>query len=59
MKNTSNTYYIVVLEDSSKGLVIGSASLVVEEKFIHSTGKVNNSMSGNGYRSYFIPLIID
>ncbi|KAK2161350.1 hypothetical protein LSH36_118g03015 [Paralvinella palmiformis] len=38
MKHCPNTYYVVVLEDTNKQQVIGSATLVIEQKFIHSTG---------------------
>lgn len=40
MKATPNTYYIVVIEDLNKGQVIGSATLLVEQKFIHNCAKV-------------------
>ena len=40
MKACADTYYIVVIEDKSTGQVIGSASLIKEQKFIHSATAV-------------------
>ncbi|XP_013414586.1 probable glucosamine 6-phosphate N-acetyltransferase isoform X1 [Lingula anatina] len=39
MKACKNTYYVTVIEDKETNAVIGAASLVCEEKFIHATGK--------------------
>jgi len=39
MKATPNTYYVTVIEDLNKGVVIGSATLLMEQKFIHNCGK--------------------
>lgn len=47
MKN-SGGYYVIVVEDLNCGKVVGSATLVVEQKFIHSCGLVstyNNNLS--------------
>lgn len=33
-------YYVVIVEDLDSGKVIGSATLVVEQKFIHNCGLV-------------------
>lgn len=38
MKSCPNTYYIAVVEDTSRRQVIGTTTVVVEQKFIHSTG---------------------
>lgn len=38
MKNCKNTYFITVIEDISLGKVIGTASLVIERKFIRNCG---------------------
>ncbi|XP_033218374.1 probable glucosamine 6-phosphate N-acetyltransferase, partial [Belonocnema kinseyi] len=35
MKNAGG-YYVIVIEDQNSGKVIGSATLVVEQKFIHN-----------------------
>lgn len=35
MKACNDTYYIIVIEDTNTGQVIGSASLIKEQKFIH------------------------
>ena len=40
MKNTPNTYYVTVIEDTATNKVIGSATLFMEQKFIHDCGKV-------------------
>ena len=40
MKSCQGTYFIVVLEDTATSQVIGSATLVIEQKFIHSAGTV-------------------
>ncbi|ODN02333.1 putative glucosamine 6-phosphate N-acetyltransferase [Orchesella cincta] len=39
MKATPNTYYVTVIEDLNKGVIIGSATLLMEQKFIHNCGK--------------------
>jgi glucosamine-phosphate N-acetyltransferase len=36
MKACRETYYITVIEDVTQGVVIGAATLVIEQKFIHS-----------------------
>jgi len=36
MKASDDTYYVTVIEDVNSGAVIGSASLVKEQKFIHN-----------------------
>jgi len=42
MKSCPGTYYIAVVEDPTKQRqVIGTTTLVIEQKFIHSTGKVS------------------
>ncbi|XP_034941392.1 probable glucosamine 6-phosphate N-acetyltransferase [Chelonus insularis] len=33
---TSGGHYVVVVEDLNKGIIVGSATLVVEQKFIHN-----------------------
>ena len=40
MKSCPNTYYVAVIEDIRKKQVVGTATLVVEQKFIHSTATV-------------------
>lgn len=39
MKN-SGTYYVTVIEDTRTSQLIGSATLVIEYKFIHGCGLV-------------------
>ena len=40
MKKSEGTYYVTVLEDTRTNAVIGCASLVVEQKFIHNAATV-------------------
>ena len=40
MRDCNSTYYVIVLEDTREGLVVGAASLLLERKFIHSCGSV-------------------
>ncbi|KAF3352837.1 U3 small nucleolar RNA-associated protein 15 [Verticillium dahliae VDG1] len=35
-------YYILVVEDTSRGAVVGTGALIVERKFIHSLGLVGH-----------------
>jgi len=39
MKSCPNTYYIIVVEDTHTGEVIGTATLLMEQKFIHDCAK--------------------
>jgi len=52
MKNTPSTYYVTVIEDTTTGQVIGSATLVVEQKFIHDCAKVKNATKANIFRLF-------
>lgn len=38
MKECHGTYYIVVIEDLNSNRIIGTSSLVIEQKFIHTAG---------------------
>lgn len=40
MRSAGDVYYVTVIEDTSKQAVIGAATLVVEQKFIHNCAKV-------------------
>jgi len=40
MKKCPNTYYITVIEDLNSGEVIGSATLLMEQKIIHGCARV-------------------
>ena len=40
MKNAGG-YYVIVIEDRNSGKVVGSATLVVEQKFIHNCALVS------------------
>ncbi|KAL2106005.1 hypothetical protein VUR80DRAFT_7423 [Thermomyces stellatus] len=35
-------YYILVVEDTSRGVIVGTGSLIVERKFIHNLGQVGH-----------------
>lgn len=35
-------YFVTVIEDTRKELIIGAATLVIEHKFIHDCGLVRN-----------------
>lgn len=53
MKSCPNTYYVIVIEDLMKGHVIGTATLVIEQKFIHnasSRGRIEDVVVSNEYR---------
>ncbi|CAH1792234.1 unnamed protein product [Owenia fusiformis] len=53
MKACKDTYYILVLEDICTSQVIGAASLIVEQKFIHSAamrGRVEDVVVSKDYR---------
>lgn len=41
MKSCPNTYYTTVIEDTFQNKIIGAATLVVEQKFIHGCGRVS------------------
>ncbi|OUC43099.1 acetyltransferase, GNAT family [Trichinella nativa] len=38
MRNCQGTYYVVVIEDLSKSIIVGTCMLVIERKFIHTCG---------------------
>ncbi|KAK7866150.1 hypothetical protein R5R35_004796 [Gryllus longicercus] len=38
MKKCSGTYYVIVIEDTTINKVVGAATLVVEQKFVHDSG---------------------
>lgn len=40
MKACDGSYYIIVIEDIIKNLIVGSATLVIEQKFIHECSVV-------------------
>ena len=41
MKSCKDSYYIVVIEDTSTKKIIGNGTLAVEFKFIHTAAKVS------------------
>ena len=65
MRKMAGCHYIVVVEDVSKSLVVCSATLLVERKFIHSAalrGRIEDVVVDEGYRklklgSYLIDLL--
>lgn len=53
MKACPDTYYIVVIEDTTTGEIIGSGSLIKEQKFIHSASsraRVEDVVVSDQYR---------
>lgn len=38
----SGDYFVTVIEDTRKEAIIGSATLVIEHKFIHECGSVSS-----------------
>lgn len=53
MKACKNTYYVTVIEDTELDQVVGAASLVVEEKFIHhiaTRGRIEDVVVNDNYR---------
>ena len=44
MQACPNSYFVVVIEDTSVGEVVGSATLAVEQKFIRGTKCVSLQM---------------
>ena len=45
MKACPNTYYVTVIEDTLTGQIVGSATLVVEQKFIHECALVSSVLT--------------
>ncbi|KAI1327059.1 glucosamine 6-phosphate N-acetyltransferase [Xylariaceae sp. FL0255] len=39
---SQDTYYVLVIEDTSSGKIVGTGNLLVERKFIHSLGLVGH-----------------
>jgi len=53
MLKTPDTYYVTVIEDASTGKVIGAATLLLEQKFIHNCalrGRVEDVVVSDEYR---------
>ncbi|GFG35092.1 hypothetical protein Cfor_05024, partial [Coptotermes formosanus] len=52
MKACPNTYFVTVIEDTSTNQIVGSATLVVEQKFIHecARGRVEDVVVSSNYR---------
>jgi glucosamine-phosphate N-acetyltransferase len=54
-------YFIVVVEDSATKKVIGGATLLIEDKFVHKNGKVGHIedvVVDTNYRKHNIGLVI-
>ncbi|CAG5134444.1 unnamed protein product [Candidula unifasciata] len=61
MKSCEDTYFIVVIEDLKSGQIIGSATLVKEQKFIHhvsSRGRVEDVIVSDLYRGQQLGKIL-
>jgi hypothetical protein len=44
MKECPNTYYVTVIEDTATSQIVASATLVVEQKFIHHCAMVSSTL---------------
>jgi len=42
MKQQKDTYFVVVIEDCTRKLIVATATLMIEWKFIHNCGKVGH-----------------
>ncbi|XDG08083.1 hypothetical protein ABKA04_007698 [Annulohypoxylon sp. FPYF3050] len=40
--SSQDTYYVLVIEDATRGKIVGTGALLVERKFIHSLGLVGH-----------------
>ncbi|XP_065221813.1 probable glucosamine 6-phosphate N-acetyltransferase [Planococcus citri] len=61
MKSCPGTYYVLVVEDASKNLVVASATLVIEQKFIHECsvrGRIEDVVVCNDYRGQELGKIL-
>ena len=45
MKQCPGTYFVIVIEDVEKSEVVGAATLIVEQKFIHNAANVSGAYS--------------
>ena len=41
MKQCPGTYFVIVIEDIEKSQVVGAATLIIEQKFIHNAANVS------------------
>ncbi|CAD5121880.1 unnamed protein product [Dimorphilus gyrociliatus] len=66
MKRCEGTYYILVIEDKSTNKIVGSSSLIFEQKFIHSAGQrgriedvvVNGDYRGKQLGKLLVQLLV-
>lgn len=61
MMKTTGSYYIIVIEDASTGKVIATATLVVEQKFIHNCalrGRLEDVVVSNKYRGKHLGKLV-
>jgi glucosamine-phosphate N-acetyltransferase len=42
IKKNSNTYHILVIEDTDHKLIVGTGTLLIEQKLIHNLGRVGH-----------------
>lgn len=49
MKSCKGMYYVTVVEDTSISKIVGSATLLIEQKFIHSCALVNITMMAHDW----------
>ena len=61
IKRSPGMYYIVVIEDAGNGLIVGSASLIIERKFIHAAavrGRIEDVVIGQDYRGRHLASLV-
>ncbi|XP_076234139.1 glucosamine 6-phosphate N-acetyltransferase [Calliopsis andreniformis] len=61
MMKSTGSYYLVVIEDVSTGKTIASATLVLEQKFIHNCalrGRIEDVVVSNKYRGKHLGKLI-
>lgn len=63
MKSCGGVHYVVVVEDMAAGVIVGSASLIVERKFIHNAalrGRIEDVVVDKEYRGrHLATLLLD
>lgn len=61
MKDSGDTYYVTVIEDLNKRLVVATGTLIIEQKFIHecaTRGRIEDLVVNIEYRGHHFGKII-